>query len=86
MTTSSHTYVASALLARTDAYGDLLVCILLDKFPVDLRKSLARQHDQEEWTLDQLRAAIKSEIRVLEWANHNDVQDQIDGYCSQHVC
>ena len=76
----------SALGKDSDAYGDLLVCILLDKFPVDLRKSLARQHDQEEWTLDQLRAAIKSEIRVLEWANHNDVQDQIDGYCSQHVC
>ena len=56
----------SALGKDSDAYGDLLVCILLDKFPVDLRKSLARQHDQEEWTLDQLRAAIKSEIRVLE--------------------
>ena len=50
----------------SDSYGDLLVCILLDKLPGDLRKNLARQHDQDEWTLKDLREALRTEIRVLE--------------------
>ena len=33
-------------------YGDLLVCILLDRLPIDLRKDMTRQHDQDKWTLD----------------------------------
>lgn len=49
-----------------DTYGDLLVCILLDKLPGEVRKNVARQHDQDEFTLDQLRNALKGEIRVME--------------------
>lgn len=50
----------------SDSYGDLLVCILLDKLPGDVRKNVARQHDKDEWTLDQLRKALRGEIRVME--------------------
>jgi hypothetical protein len=49
-----------------DTYGDLLVCILLDKLPADVRKNIARQHDKDEFTLDQLRNVLKGEIRVME--------------------
>jgi hypothetical protein len=49
-----------------DTYGDLLVCILLDKLPADVRKNVARQNDKDEFTLDQLRNVLKGEIRVME--------------------
>jgi hypothetical protein len=54
-----------------DTYGDLLVCILLDKLPADVRKNVARQHDKDEltldqFTLDQLRNVLKGEIRLME--------------------
>lgn len=65
---SLETYVRGfqALGKAPDAYGDLLVCILLNTPPSELRKHLARQHDQDEWTFDKLRKALRSEIRVLE--------------------
>ena len=49
-----------------DSYGEFLNCILLDKLPSELRKNMARQHDDDEWTLEQLRKAIRGEIWVLE--------------------
>lgn len=49
-----------------DSYGDLLVCILLDKHPSDVRKSVTRQHNQDEFTLEQFRDALKAELRVME--------------------
>ena len=55
-----------ALGKAPDTYNDLLVCILLDKLPGEIRKNMARQHDQDEWTLEQLRKALRGEIRVME--------------------
>jgi hypothetical protein len=49
-----------------NSYGDLLVCILLDILPSDVRKSVARQHTQDELTLKQFRNALKAELRVME--------------------
>ena len=49
-----------------DSYGDLLVCILLDKLPSDIRKSVARLHDKDEFSLEELRKALKAELRVME--------------------
>ena len=48
-----------------DSYGDLLVCILMDKLPSDVRKSVARCHDKDEFSLEELRKAL-SELRVME--------------------
>ena len=56
----------SALGKESDAYGDLLVCILLDKMTPEIRKNITRQNNQDVWTLDLLRTALKSEIRVIE--------------------
>ncbi|XP_057378535.1 uncharacterized protein LOC130700500 [Daphnia carinata] len=55
-----------ALGKGMDSYGDLLVCILLDKLTADLRRNLARQHGAIEWTLEELRNAMKKEIEILE--------------------
>lgn len=49
-----------------DTYSDLLVCILLDKLPIDVRKNVTRKHDKDEFTLDQFRNALKGKIRVIE--------------------
>ncbi len=49
-----------------DSYGDFLVCILLDKLPADIRKSVVRSHDKDEFSLEELRNVLKAELRVLE--------------------
>jgi hypothetical protein len=49
-----------------DFYGDLLVCVLLDKLQGNVRKSVARRHDKDEFTLEELRNALKAELRVME--------------------
>ncbi|KZS02076.1 Uncharacterized protein APZ42_001028, partial [Daphnia magna] len=51
----SHIRGLDALRKKTESYGDLLVCILLDKLPAELRRNLARQSDAAEWDLDTLR-------------------------------
>jgi hypothetical protein len=55
-----------ALGKAPESYDGLLVCILQNKLPGEVRKNVARQHDRDEWTLDQLWAALRGEIRVLE--------------------
>lgn len=49
-----------------DSYGDILVCILMDKLPSDVRKSVARRHDKDEFSLEELQKALKAELRVME--------------------
>ncbi|XP_057379667.1 uncharacterized protein LOC130701905 [Daphnia carinata] len=55
-----------ALGKGIDTYEDLLVCILLDKLSAEVRRNLTRQHGAIEWTLDDLRVALKREIVILE--------------------
>jgi hypothetical protein len=47
-------------------YGNLLACILLDQLTSDVRTSVARQHNQDEYTLEQLRNALKAKLRLME--------------------
>ena len=44
----------------------MLVPIILGKLPVDVRRNLAREHENSEWTIRELKDAILREIRVLE--------------------
>ena len=50
----------------SNTYRELLVCILLDKLPGEFRKNLTRKHGQDQWPLQDLRDALRSEIRALE--------------------
>ena len=45
-----------------ESYGSLLIPIILGKLPKEVRKSLARDHNNSEWTLNELRSSILKEI------------------------
>ena len=49
-----------------DSYGDLLVPIIREKLPSDLKRSMARDHGNRQWTLPELRDAIRKEVNILQ--------------------
>ena len=49
-----------------DSYGDLLVPIIREKLPSDLKRSMARDHGNKQWTLPELRDAIRKEVNILQ--------------------
>jgi len=49
-----------------DMYGSLLVPVVLEKLPVDIRRNLARVNENNDWQLHDLRRAINKEINILE--------------------
>ncbi len=62
----SHIRCLEALNKKPDSCGDLLVCILLDKLSLDLRRNLSRQSYAAEWDLDTLWRSLLKEIKILE--------------------
>lgn len=52
-----------------ETYGSLLVPIVLDKLPSEIRKNLAREHGDSNWRLADLRQALKKELNVMEAGN-----------------
>ena len=58
-----------SLNQNQETYGSLLVPILLDKLPNELRKNLARENEHNNWNLINLRRAIDREINILEAGN-----------------
>ena len=66
----SHTRSLSSLGKTREIYGSLLVPIILNKLPADVRKSLARQHGSDIWTIDELQGALLNEIRILEMGSN----------------
>ena len=56
----------SALGTPEESYSTLLVTIIYDKLPMDTRRNMARSHTTQDWTLNQLRESVLTEIRVLE--------------------
>ena len=49
-----------------DTYGSLLVPIILNKLPGEIRKNLAREHRSTNWILSDLRRAICNELGIME--------------------
>ncbi|CAC5391868.1 unnamed protein product [Mytilus coruscus] len=47
-------------------YGSLLVPVVLDKIPIYIRKSIAREHGRDNLILENLRKSITKEIDILE--------------------
>ena len=60
-----------ALGKSHETYGDILVPIIHKKLPTDLIKTLAREHDNNEWKLNELRKAIRREVEILEVGENN---------------
>ena len=49
-----------------DNYGDLLIPIILEKLPSQLKTQISREHGDSAWSLKQLREAIYKEIQAFE--------------------
>ncbi|XP_071136836.1 uncharacterized protein [Mytilus edulis] len=49
-----------------DSYGNLLVPIIINKLPGEIRKHLAREHGTTNWLLRDLRKSILKEIQIME--------------------
>ncbi len=62
----SHIRSLSSLGKSHETYGSLLVPIILGKLPTEIRRNLARDHGNDEWTIDKLQDAVLKEIRILE--------------------
>ncbi|XP_065886666.1 uncharacterized protein [Dysidea avara] len=65
-TVATHTRALASLGKLKDSYGDIMVSVILKKLPAEIRRNLAREQANTEWTFDKLTAAILKEIRVLE--------------------
>ncbi|XP_062606698.1 uncharacterized protein LOC134268455 [Saccostrea cucullata] len=49
-----------------DTYGSLLVPVILNKLPTEIRKNLAREHGSTDWLLGDLRNSLYRELEILE--------------------
>ena len=49
-----------------ESYGTLLVPVILNRLPAEIRKCLARVNITENWILSDLRVALKNEIAIME--------------------
>ena len=64
-----------ALGQSQDAYGTLLVPIVMSKLPGEIRQHLAREHGSNTWILRDLRKSIRNEINILETGQDYDIQN-----------
>ncbi|XP_062574758.1 uncharacterized protein LOC134236601 [Saccostrea cucullata] len=49
-----------------DTYGSLLVHVILNKLPTEIRKNLAREHGSTDWLLRDLRNSLYRKLYILE--------------------
>ena len=72
-TVENHIRGLDSLGRSPESYGSLLTPIILGKLLKQVRKSLARDHSNVEWSLNELRSSILKEIQILETDNrHHD--------------
>ena len=67
----SRTRDLSSLGKSEHTYGDLLVTVIREKLPKEIKTNIARSNTTSEWSLSQLMVAILNEIRILECGVHN---------------
>ena len=74
----SHIRGLTSLGKSPESYGALFTPIILGKLPNDIRKNLAREYSNEEWTLDDLRSNLLNEIQILETGIHSSKSNHTD--------
>jgi hypothetical protein len=62
----NHICGLEALGKPQESYGDILVAIIHKKLPLEIKKTLARQNSNKEWTLEEIRKALIKEVDILE--------------------
>ncbi|XP_071132834.1 uncharacterized protein [Mytilus edulis] len=60
-----------------DSYGNLLVPIIINKLPGEIRKHLAREHGTTNWLLRDLRKSILKEIQIMEAGQVSQTESDI---------
>ncbi|XP_060588880.1 uncharacterized protein LOC132744245 [Ruditapes philippinarum] len=55
-----------------NTYGTLLVPVIIDKLPAEIRKSLARENGSDKWSLESLRKALYRELNIMEAGQTTD--------------
>lgn len=66
-----HIHSLSSLDKSHETYGSLLVPIILGKLPTETCRNLARDHGNDERTINELQDAIQKEIHILEMEIEN---------------
>ena len=56
-----------------ESYGDLLVPIIREKLPNNLKRNMARDHGNRQWKLNELRDAIQKEVNILQEGETTEV-------------
>jgi len=72
----SHVQSLSSLGQPRESYGPLLVPIILSKLPADVKRNMARQHGNDDWTIDELQDSLLTEIRIFEAGSHHLFKNQ----------
>ena len=62
----AHIRALQAIGVESESYGKLLIPLLMEKLPANLRLIISRSIDKEEWDLDVLLRAFDSEIEARE--------------------
>jgi len=56
----------SSLGKASDTYGSLLTSFILSKLPIEVKKHVAREHCNSEWSIDDVMASMLKEIQIFE--------------------
>ena len=76
----THTRSLTSLGKPTSEYGAMLVTSIMGKLSMDIRRNLARPHVPDEWTINNLRKAIHSEIHILKMGTIDVTKHYQSGY------
>ena len=69
-TIETHVRCLASLGKSPDLLDTLLAPMILTKLPDDTKRNIARNHTATEWTVSELQAAIRNEIRIFETGQH----------------
>ena len=69
-----HTGALSSLGQTSDTYGSLLTTSILNKLPVEVKKHMAHEHCNSEWSIDDVMASILKEIQIFEMSQQYTVK------------
>ena len=73
-----HMRALLALGKSSESYGPLSTSSILSKLPTEVKKHMAREHPNSEWTIEEILASMLKEIQIFE------MSQQFNGKHSSH--